>query len=112
MTDGRVVFGGYTDILTQVLYQWSTGVGISAMQNFFTLQALSGASWWNYSGFQNLVRIVSTRNSNCKVFDTLCVFAYQFADIRLGNMSDISIWRQIRTGNMLADTDTVVRNFP
>lgn len=50
LLDERVeVFGGYTDVLSQVLFQWSTGAGISAMQNFFRLQALSGANWWSYS---------------------------------------------------------------
>lgn len=66
----------------------------------------------DYVAFVQLIKKIQKRNQYCEVYPDTCLFAYKFANIKFGYLSDLIIWDKYfsDSNRTLGDVDIV--NFP
>lgn len=84
----RESFEHYTDILYQLLKQFVQGKDKWSLTYFLDLSPKNISYAYDYAHFKQTYQTIEKRNASCGILPSACLFAYNFADIRLGFLSD------------------------
>jgi len=84
---------------------------ISDMDKFLQFSNNSFNNHWSFLDFTKSYKKTSTQNENCIYFPGICLMSYGFADIKLGYLSDFTIWKKYFETNYSSE-DMQIYEFP
>jgi len=105
-------FPGYFTILYNLIYQLDQGNDRAKYQTFLDLTVSDFDYAWDFVNYKLLYKRIMARNKKCEMYPDICIFAYKFADIRFGFISDQEVWNDYFVGGWRKMIDVDIYNFP
>lgn len=105
-------FPNYFSILYNLLYQFQANKDSKSIDAMLQLSTFDSKQKRDYVKFILLVKKIQKRNQYCEIYPDTCLFAYKFADIKFGYLSDLIIWNKYFKNSNRTIQDIDIVNFP
>jgi len=88
---GQQIFSNSADIYYQLFYQITQSKNEKALETLLSFSDKKTPYNRNFINFTKIKKKISTRNPNCQDFPAICLLSYEFSDIKLWYLSEITI---------------------